>query len=1206
MKKYPITLLITLFSISIFGQLKYPSLLWEIRKDNQKPSYLYGTMHVSERIAFHLSDVFFEKLLSTDKIALESNPEHWLDELQKTPELSYMGSAFGNGQFYSQFSMQPIKTTDIQQSFMFNKLMLNGILYRTYDQMSDYQEDTYLDMFLFQTGRRTNREIVSLEKYDESRDLVEKALMSNRNFDPPVWAKKMMMDKPLNILLENAYRDKNLDMIDSISMGTNSPKYNEYMLFKRNDNMVHSMDSIFQKGETLFIGIGAAHLPGTNGVIEKLREKGYTVSPILGEYTQKGKSEKERLDHAFQFSNYTKSSTSDQIISLNSPSKFYEFDFGGIGISISPDLKNGSFINTIRLKKFDFLRKNDHRSEISKIDSLLFENIPGKILKKEITKINGFDVIDVTNKTKDGDHQRYWFISTPIEYIIVSMIGKYEFVDVNSQTIRSSLEIKPLHTNWVTTSPIRGGFQVKMPAFHTISTNDPLVVWSNNPQIHGYDTTDDSHYFVLEKSLDDVDYLEDSEFELKRIQYEFYRDLKIDSLNGNYHQPTNSFTSEGKLTDQKSIRLKSVINGSHYYLLGSTGNEQKTKTFFDSFKLENFNYLNEPFVYQDTTLNMSVRTQFKPVKNPYDYDYYGLENDSEKNHFEGINKTKNFHSDSRQNISVNYRVFDRYDSYENIDSLWTKIIDNNKNMFDFEVESMKTSKTENGDFRMDAYFKTNNSKQKVKSSYITNGNYYYAIKTLVPMDYNGKDQFIEEFFSSLKPNPSETTTSIFENKINLFLEDLNSSEDSIRTSALKSIDQIKFKNQDLPTLVELLETHEFSEEEEQYKNLLVKKIANLNHPKAKEFLTNFYHKNTDDSNLQIAVIESFASKNTTEDYATMMDLMKKDLPLPSSPMLIESLFSELRLNKERTSKLLPELMTYRSIPEYQNYVISLAANLIDSGFVQPNKIKTYRKDLLTLGKLELKRSYSAWNASNKDYPQFGYESESEILYAAAAGYGDYAYQNSHFGLLKDYLVLLQPFSNDKETQEFLQKVDGLKVPELMLYSLEQKLKNKDEIPSEILKTLIDDDKNIFNIYKVYKEEDRLSDLPKEISKEKVAKSVVLDYLYTFDDKKDSLNFITQKMSSYKDKNYEIYFFKVKSKNPYTNIEETSIHSVGFELDENKTFKVEEELIHYTDSSPYFDDESLDKIYKDHIDQILFSDKPRISFDQSYYPSYLGF
>ena len=58
------------------------SLLWQITNPNtNKTSYLYGTMHISGRLAFHLGEEFFSAITEVDAIALESNPIIWLDEI---------------------------------------------------------------------------------------------------------------------------------------------------------------------------------------------------------------------------------------------------------------------------------------------------------------------------------------------------------------------------------------------------------------------------------------------------------------------------------------------------------------------------------------------------------------------------------------------------------------------------------------------------------------------------------------------------------------------------------------------------------------------------------------------------------------------------------------------------------------------------------------------------------------------------------------------------------------------------------------------------------------------------------------------------------------------------------------------------------------------------------------------------------------------
>ncbi|TND01571.1 MAG: GumN family protein [Bacteroidetes bacterium] len=60
------------------AEKKYPSLLWEITGNGlSKPSYLYGTMHISRKVAFHLSDSFYVAIKGVDVVALELNMEEW-------------------------------------------------------------------------------------------------------------------------------------------------------------------------------------------------------------------------------------------------------------------------------------------------------------------------------------------------------------------------------------------------------------------------------------------------------------------------------------------------------------------------------------------------------------------------------------------------------------------------------------------------------------------------------------------------------------------------------------------------------------------------------------------------------------------------------------------------------------------------------------------------------------------------------------------------------------------------------------------------------------------------------------------------------------------------------------------------------------------------------------------------------------------------
>ena len=82
MKSFVSFVLITLgLSLQVNAQEK-SSLLWEISGNGiAKKSYLYGTMHVSNKIAFHLGDTFFMALDKAELVCLESDPGKWIEEM---------------------------------------------------------------------------------------------------------------------------------------------------------------------------------------------------------------------------------------------------------------------------------------------------------------------------------------------------------------------------------------------------------------------------------------------------------------------------------------------------------------------------------------------------------------------------------------------------------------------------------------------------------------------------------------------------------------------------------------------------------------------------------------------------------------------------------------------------------------------------------------------------------------------------------------------------------------------------------------------------------------------------------------------------------------------------------------------------------------------------------------------------------------------
>ena len=81
---------------------------------------------------------------------------------------------------------------------------------------------------------------------------------------------------------------------------------------------------------------------------------------------------------------------------------------------------------------------------LQKTDSLLYENIPGRIISKKTIVRNGFSGFDITNKTRRGDLQRYNIFVTPYEILIFKMSGIDDYVNgTEAETFFSSISFKP-------------------------------------------------------------------------------------------------------------------------------------------------------------------------------------------------------------------------------------------------------------------------------------------------------------------------------------------------------------------------------------------------------------------------------------------------------------------------------------------------------------------------------------------------------------------------------------------------------------------------------------------------------------------------------------------------------------------------------------------------------------------------------------------
>jgi uncharacterized protein len=285
MKKHIIYFSILLSQIVGCGQEKYNSLFWEISGNGLTDhSYLYGTMHTQDERAFQFKDGVMDAFNNAEIYAMELN----MDSVDQAALLSKLIMD-------STYSLKTLLTADEytivsdffrdslgQALFMFEKMQPLFTAQMVSLRDLEAQQTDALDIYFFKEAKKQKKQTIGLEKTMEQINAfssIPYELQAKGLVDAVTdYGKEGELDMDA---MMNYYVEGNLDKL--LEMTTKDEKdeemskiFNDIFLVKRNYNMADRAEPFIKKGST-FIAVGAAHLPGKEGIIKLLRKKGYKV-----------------------------------------------------------------------------------------------------------------------------------------------------------------------------------------------------------------------------------------------------------------------------------------------------------------------------------------------------------------------------------------------------------------------------------------------------------------------------------------------------------------------------------------------------------------------------------------------------------------------------------------------------------------------------------------------------------------------------------------------------------------------------------------------------------------------------------------------------------------------------------------------------------------------------------------------------------------
>jgi len=276
---------ILLFLVNTIGSghvQKDPSrhrLLWRITgPDIPGTSYLFGTMHVRDERAFAFGDSVLPALRRCGAFAMEVN----MDSVR----LAILEGQFAPADDSSGISVRDrirawerdvILTTPQDKR---TEAILNNITIGR-KPMPLHRDDypLYMDFYLDRLAKAEGKTCHGLESVATVRNYLS-VLVDGVDGDSafPVMSRKETTTWQHRMV--ELYEQGDVEGL-YVNMGlATSSRYMEAIVHHRNEGMVERIAELLKK-ESTFIAVGAAHLPGEQGLISLLRKRGFSVDPVV-------------------------------------------------------------------------------------------------------------------------------------------------------------------------------------------------------------------------------------------------------------------------------------------------------------------------------------------------------------------------------------------------------------------------------------------------------------------------------------------------------------------------------------------------------------------------------------------------------------------------------------------------------------------------------------------------------------------------------------------------------------------------------------------------------------------------------------------------------------------------------------------------------------------------------------------------------------
>ena len=293
MKK--ISLILAMMVLALASQAQ---LLWKVSGNGlARPSYIMGTYHFApasmiEKIpgmqqAFEGCDIVVGEIKNEEMMSQEAQmmmgmamiapPDSTLDKLYSPEDYALIESVFNK-----YFGNMGVKLSQMNQ-LKPSAISLQMQAMQAVKYFPNFDATDLIDMAVQARANEMGRPSEGLESIQEQTDLLFNCPLTEQAEGLLEACKKDDLFAVQSSALVEAYMSQDLNKIEEVmtnpEIGGDDPEAMDALIYDRNRDWVVKLSKMMPERACL-VCVGAGHLPGDQGLLQLLRDRGYTVEPM--------------------------------------------------------------------------------------------------------------------------------------------------------------------------------------------------------------------------------------------------------------------------------------------------------------------------------------------------------------------------------------------------------------------------------------------------------------------------------------------------------------------------------------------------------------------------------------------------------------------------------------------------------------------------------------------------------------------------------------------------------------------------------------------------------------------------------------------------------------------------------------------------------------------------------------------------------------